>query len=133
MNEQVDARGLSGPEPVLETKKILDALKEGSVTTIVDNEAAMQKVKNLAESMSYCVNIQEIEGDYYIHIYKGEISQDVRLQSSKKKDLVILFGRDTMGQGSAELGGCFSEVTSMHWPNISLIRKRFCLSMTVSG
>ncbi len=104
MNERVDARGLSCPKPVIETKKILDALTEGSVTTIVDNEAAMQNVKKLAESMSYCVNVQEIEGDYYIHMYKGELSQDVRMQSSKKKDLVILFGTNTMGQGSAELG-----------------------------
>ena len=38
MSNQVDARGLSCPKPVIATKKILDQLRHGSVTTIVDNE-----------------------------------------------------------------------------------------------
>lgn len=104
MNQQIDARGLSCPKPVIETKKILDKLTEGSVTTIVDNETAMNNVKKLAESMSYSVNVREIGEDFHVQMYKEEEVKGIRLESNEKRELVIMFGNKTIGQGSVELG-----------------------------
>lgn len=104
MDRHVDARGLSCPKPVIETKKILDQLKDGSVTTIVDNKIAMENVSKLAKSMDCQVNIEEIEGNYYIHIYKDAEGSEVIPESKLKKDMAILIGSDTMGEGSKELG-----------------------------
>ncbi|NLV89759.1 MAG: sulfurtransferase-like selenium metabolism protein YedF, partial [Tissierellia bacterium] len=38
MRIEVDARGQACPKPVIMTKKELDNIKNGIVTTIVDNE-----------------------------------------------------------------------------------------------
>ena len=104
MEKQVDARGMNCPRPVIETKKVLDALAEGSITTIVDNEVAKENVTKLAKSMAYNVDVQQVGGDYYINIHKGEVGSSIAVDSGKKKDMAIVFGSDTMGEGSDELG-----------------------------
>ncbi|MCT4605832.1 MAG: sulfurtransferase-like selenium metabolism protein YedF [Marinisporobacter sp.] len=104
MDQQVDARGMSCPKPVIETKKALDGLKEGSIITIVDNEVAMQNVSKLAKSLNYNVDTREEEGDYYVHIHRGEGVEIISVQSEEDRDLVILFGKDTLGEDSEELG-----------------------------
>lgn len=105
MNKQVDARGLSCPRPVIETKKILEEIKEGSVTTIVDNKIAVENVKKLAKSMAFDVDVKEIEGNFYINIFKGEArSMEMNLEPNLKKDMVIMIASDCMGEGSKELG-----------------------------
>lgn len=104
MNKQVDARGLSCPKPVIETKKVLDQLIEGSITTIVDNEVAMQNVTKLAKSLNYHVDTKAKDNDFYIHIYKEEGSEEITCQCDEERDLVILFDSDTLGEGSEELG-----------------------------
>ncbi len=104
MEKQVDARGLSCPRPVIETKKILDQLNGGSVTTIVDNQIAVENVSKLAKNMDCDVKVEEIEGNYYINIYKGVGVRDIHVESTVKKDVAILIGSDVMGEGSRELG-----------------------------
>lgn len=104
MNKQIDARGLNCPKPVIETKKALDTLTEGSVTTIVDNEVAMQNVKKLAESMAYDVDIKKVQEDFYIHMYKGKSTRDISYQSNEKRDLAIMLTHDRIGTGAVELG-----------------------------
>ncbi|WP_053955080.1 sulfurtransferase-like selenium metabolism protein YedF [Inediibacterium massiliense] len=104
MNHKVDARGLSCPKPVIETKKVLDSLKEGSMVTIVDNEVAMKNVSKLAESLSCQVDVKKEKEDFYIYITKGEKIEDIECKIEEERDLVILFEKDTLGSGSEELG-----------------------------
>jgi len=104
MSNQVDARGLSCPKPVIATKKILDQLRHGSVTTIVDNEIALENVTKLAQNMAFNVDVEEIEGNYYINIHKGMEINEVRLENKLKKNMVIMIASETMGEGSKELG-----------------------------
>ena len=104
MDRQVDARGWTCPKPVIETKKLLESIKEGSVVTIVDNEVAKENVTKLAKSMAYNVDVKEMGGDYYINIYSQEVVKDVLAQPKKLKEMTILFGSDCMGEGSEELG-----------------------------
>jgi len=104
MSNQVDARGLSCPKPVIATKKILDQLRHGSVTTIVDNEIALENVTKLAQNMAFIVDVEEIEGNYYINIHKGMEINEVRLENKLKKNMVIMIASETMGEGSKELG-----------------------------
>ncbi|MFZ5968260.1 MAG: sulfurtransferase-like selenium metabolism protein YedF [Bacillota bacterium] len=104
MNRQVDARGLACPKPVIETKKLLESISEGSITTIVDNEIAKENVTKLAKSMNYDTDVNEIEGNYYINIFKGQLNEKIEPQGILKKDMVFLIGKDTLGDGSQELG-----------------------------
>jgi len=68
--KEVDARGLTCPLPVIETNKVLRELKQGTVVTIVDNAAARDNVKRLAENAGCTVSIEKKEGDYYLTITK---------------------------------------------------------------
>ncbi|KXG73884.1 sulfurtransferase-like selenium metabolism protein YedF [Thermotalea metallivorans] len=104
MNRQIDARGMGCPKPVIETKKILDTLKEGSVTTIVDNEVAKENVIKLAQSMAYHVDVREHDGNFYINIYKEDMGKETAMKPINKKDMVLLIASEVMGEGAFELG-----------------------------
>lgn len=68
--KEVDARGLTCPHPVLETDKVLKEVEKGTIVTIVDNAAARDNVKRLAESAGCTVSIEKKGDDYYLMITK---------------------------------------------------------------
>nr|WP_041720153.1 sulfurtransferase-like selenium metabolism protein YedF [Alkaliphilus metalliredigens] len=109
MNKEIDARGMNCPLPVIHTKKALESIDQGKITTIVDNETARENISKLAKSLDCEIDIQENQGSYYIDIFKdyetqGMEAMDIQCDDSPKKDLVILIGQDQMGEGSVELG-----------------------------
>lgn len=106
MNIEIDARGQLCPKPVIMTKKELDKIKEGIVTTIVDNEVAKENVSKLATSMGLSFTIDKTkEGYYYIHINKGEVKEEINVCTPDTfKDLTIAISSDKMGKGEDELG-----------------------------
>jgi selenium metabolism protein YedF len=65
----VDARGLPCPQPVILTRNAL--LESGSVTTIVDNEAAQQNVTRMAQASGAAVRAEPRDDGIYLHISKG--------------------------------------------------------------
>lgn len=105
MNKEVDARGQACPRPVILTKKALDEINEGIITTIVDNEIAKENVSKLAKSKGYSYKVDKSGEDYYIHITKGEVNEEVNVcVPDTFKDMTIAFSSNTMGSGSEELG-----------------------------
>lgn len=107
MKREIDARGELCPKPVIMTKKELDKLEAGVVTTIVDNEVAKDNVSKLAASYGYSFIIDKGKDDeYYIHITKGKGEEkDVNVCISDKfKDITVGIGSDEMGIGKGELG-----------------------------
>ena len=68
--KEVDARGLTCPHPVMETDKVLRQLEKGTMVTIVDNAAARDNVKRLAENTGCTVSIEKKGDDYYLTISK---------------------------------------------------------------
>lgn len=122
MKIEVDARKEACPRPVIRTKKELESIQDGIVTTIVDNEAAKDNVSKLAISLGYSFIIDrgEEDSEYYIHITKGNVNdmevkkdiahdmaQDHNLTIPKldsTRDLTIAIGSNKMGNGEEELG-----------------------------
>lgn len=105
MRLEVDARGMQCPMPVIETKKAIEKVNQGTITTIVDNEVAKENVAKLAKSLNYNINVKEVNGDYHVDIYKGILENDFMPNPKPStRDLVILVGKDSMGEGSDELG-----------------------------
>ncbi|WIV12531.1 sulfurtransferase-like selenium metabolism protein YedF [Proteiniborus sp. MB09-C3] len=108
MKKEIDARNQACPKPVIMTKKALDETSEGVVTTIVDNEVAKENVSKLAKSLNFDYTVEKRENEYYIHITKGAVAEEVEEANAcvpnTFKDTVILFGNDKLGQGSEELG-----------------------------
>ena len=64
----VDCRGLSCPEPIVQTKRAIGGEKE--LTVIVDNVAAKENVSRLANALSYNVTVKEAGGEYTLIIKK---------------------------------------------------------------
>ncbi len=99
MQDHIDARGLSCPQPVILTKKALETGGE-SVTTIVDNEAALENVSRLAQGLGYNVEVEQQGKDYHIHIEKTGPRPD----QAEYSDGVILITGQYMGRGDDALG-----------------------------
>ncbi|TAH63157.1 MAG: sulfurtransferase-like selenium metabolism protein YedF [Gottschalkiaceae bacterium] len=109
MRREVDARNQTCPKPVIMTKKELDDMIEGTLTTIVDNEVAKENVSKLAKSLNLDYKVEKgTTNEYYIHISKGEIAKENEETGvcvpNTFKDMVILFDKDKLGEGSEELG-----------------------------
>jgi len=111
MYKEVDTRGMNCPLPVIHTKKALEAIESGKITTIVDNDVAKENVMKLAKSMDLKVDIKQNQGNYYIDIFKDEMTGivglevlDINCSTNNKKDLVILISKEELGEGSDELG-----------------------------
>ena len=106
MRKEVDARGQLCPKPVIMTKKELDNMPEGVLTTIVDNEVAKDNVSKLAASSGYSFTVdKKSDNEYYIHITKGEVGEEVNVCIPDTfKDVTIAIGSDKMGVGGEELG-----------------------------
>ncbi len=107
MFKEVDARGLDCPRPVIQTKKAIEELEEGYVTTIVDNSVAIENVTKFAKSMNLKYNVREIDGFFYIDIYKNEMinnSEAVPQPKHKMGEQVVFVASDRFGEGNDQLG-----------------------------
>ena len=106
MSTTIDARNQACPKPVIMTKKYLDTMETGRLTTIVDNDVAKENVSKLVKSLGYEFTIEKKENDYYIHIEKcNVVCEAIDIIDSKKvKDMVIGFSSSTMGSGDEKLG-----------------------------
>lgn len=109
MKKEINATGQACPKPVIMTKKELDNINEGMITTIVDNEAAKDNVSKLAKSLGYEYEVDaKSDNEYHITITKGD-KEEIEKKSDKvtkgnSEDVTIVFASDTMGKGSEQLG-----------------------------
>lgn len=103
MNKTVDARGLACPKPVILTKKELENIESGSVTTLVDNEIAVKNLEKLASSLGYEVTYSGSENAFEVVITVGEGSTETVVREDLVNQTIVL-GTNIMGSGSEELG-----------------------------
>jgi selenium metabolism protein YedF len=104
MSNEIDARGLACPQPVIAVKKALDGLASGVVTAIVDNAVAKENVVKFAVAKNCGVSIEEQNGHYYIRITKGGPAAGASEAPADAGQTVYLITKDTLGHGSPELG-----------------------------
>jgi len=72
MTEQVDARGLSCPQPVLMTMDKLRTLSQGELVVLVDTDTSRENVSRAAASLGWQVKEVQPEGEEYrITLQKG--------------------------------------------------------------
>lgn len=60
----IDARGLSCPQPVLLTKKMIDSNRGSAFKVLVDDIAAFENISALAKSFNLTVSHEKID-DYF--------------------------------------------------------------------
>ena len=67
--KRVDARGLSCPEPVIQTQTAM-ASKEAEYEVLVDNVVAKENVSRFVMHQGYQVNVEEQGDDFLLKITK---------------------------------------------------------------
>ena len=67
--KQLDARGLSCPEPVIMIRKAMMS-KEAAYEMIVDNVTSKENVTRYAEHQGYAVSVSENGGEYTLVMCK---------------------------------------------------------------
>jgi selenium metabolism protein YedF len=104
----LDCRGMSCPQPVLETKKALQKSPSGEVLVLVDNPASKENVRRFAESQGYRVDISEERGIFQLRLQKIEGPRKDSVGAERKVEgeiqSVVFIESDSIGRGSEELG-----------------------------
>lgn len=104
MEIKIDARGLSCPKPVIETKKALEQIREGNIITLVDNDIARDNVSKLAKSLKLDFNVTQTESGYEVSIFKGGFMEAMPEKRPDLSETVIVIGSDVLGTGDPKLG-----------------------------
>lgn len=65
MGKEIDARGLSCPQPVLVTLEALGQMKKGEITVLLDTETAKENVTRASASLGWQVKDVERDGEDY--------------------------------------------------------------------
>lgn len=108
MFQEIDCRGLSCPQPVINTKKVLDNISSGTVVTIVDNEVAKENLLKFAKGLNLTAEVSSLHNEeYQVTIHKGP---EVSLGFAKgiettKGSYVLLMTSNVLGKGNDDLGG----------------------------
>ena len=119
MRKLIDCRGMACPQPVVETKKMLDKKESNEFETIVDNKAARENIKKFCKN--YNAKITEIieeKGIYRIFIETNNdlvVKQDEEMNlntyqceipeiKSGKQIKKVFITTNQLGTGSEELG-----------------------------
>ena len=116
MKTVLDCRGLACPQPVLRAKELLDAMAQGAVEVLVDNEAAQSNLARFGKSQGCSVEIRASGETRHITLSKGEQPAGVTPAAVAPSPeeyrcalpgagLIIVVPADTMGRGNDPLGG----------------------------
>jgi len=102
--KKVDCRGLACPAPVLKTKEALEEIEKGELVVIVDNKASKENVKRFAQKAGCRVRVEEKDGEFYIHIVKGEATaQEEEERREGGKEVAVFIASTYVGEDE-ELG-----------------------------
>ncbi len=106
--QEIDARGLSCPAPVLQTRAMLEAEAPNHLKVVVDNAAAQQNVQRFLEFQGFQTTLEK-EGENYAVIGKrSPASGNPPVASSEleagSKKIMVMCATDRMGNGDDVLG-----------------------------
>ena len=101
--KEIDCRGMACPQPVLTTKKALEAMGQGEFILIVDNPSARDNVERFAQSQGTSVDVEKKGNDFFLHIQKKDACE-VAGSIQKAPKVVVYFNSNVLGVGEEALG-----------------------------
>ncbi|MCL5935689.1 MAG: sulfurtransferase-like selenium metabolism protein YedF [Firmicutes bacterium] len=140
--KKVDCRNLACPQPVINTKKVLDSMDEGTVTVIVDNDTAKENIMIFAKNAGYRSDVEKKGEDHQITITKGNTGILKKEQDSyraeKGRSIIYLITSNLLGQGPPDLGAVLMKslmvtLTEMNPPPEALLFLNSGVMMTCEG
>jgi selenium metabolism protein YedF len=111
----VDARGLACPQPVLETKKVLDEGQSKDFLVLVDNPTSRENVARFARNQGCEVEVRDGEaGQFEIRVAVTDAPKAAEVQeellacpvpeTAPQGKIVVYVGKKCMGSGDDILG-----------------------------
>lgn len=111
----VDARGLSCPQPVLETKRVIDEQLSDHFRVLVDTETSRENVSRFARNKGFHVEVRENgQEQFEIDIRRTGADSEPEAEeplmpcpvtdASTRARNVVYVANDCMGRGDDELG-----------------------------
>ncbi len=107
---KIDARGLSCPAPVLETKAAVESERPGLIEILVDNEPAGQNVARFLASQGYTTEVTQ-SGDGIVIVGTGgdptaapHTEKSTPVPAASETKIMVMVAADRMGSGDEELG-----------------------------
>ena len=70
MSEQIDARGLSCPQPVVVTHNKMDQIGKGTIEVTVDTATARDNIERMAINQGWQVEVKEKEDEFLLMLTK---------------------------------------------------------------
>jgi len=106
--KEIDAKGLSCPAPVIQTKAVVESDHPVLIKIMVDNEAASQNVSRYLTSQNYVTTVEKSETGFSVLGEKAETdAADDSTKESKKSNrlkIMVMISTDKIGHGDDELG-----------------------------
>lgn len=112
MKKELDLRGLTCPEPVLKTKKVIDDQTIQTVEVLVDSEVNVENLARLARSQNFGFSKEITEDHFKVKLVRDSSPQtNLKTQNAAETasgGTIIFITRDTFGQGSSPSDHDFS-------------------------
>jgi len=108
--KKIDARGLSCPAPVLETKAMVESERPGLIEVLVDNQPASQNVARFLTSQGYTTEVKQSgEGIVILGTGDGQAAathaeESTPSPAAAETKIMVMVAADRMGSGDDELG-----------------------------
>lgn len=109
MGQKLDMRGQKCPQPVIQTKAALEAMGEGVLEVIVDNDAARDNILRFAAFKKYEASAgSEKAGEFIVTITKGkpepEAKEEKQTEPEKEPEIVCPTSETVILITSARIG-----------------------------
>ena len=105
---KIDARGLSCPAPVLQTKAAIEGERPHQIEVVVDNECAQENVSRFLESQGYRAEVKKADNAFTVMgTGDGFLQQpgtNEKSSASSENKIMVLISSDRMGKGDDVLG-----------------------------
>lgn len=105
---KIDARGLSCPAPVLETKAAVESRHPHRIQVMMDNEPARQNVARFLDSQGYRTEVNQVGALYTVIGTRGDSAPAPNpletAPASAGKKIMVMVAADRMGSGDDVLG-----------------------------
>ncbi len=102
MKKSIDVRAMACPQPVIETKKLLENEEFDVLEIIADNETAKENLSSLLKKMNFQIlSISQKDNNFHILVAGNEkqIHNQVDIQKPKASEKILLFTSNALGKG----------------------------------
>lgn len=108
--DQVDARGLPCPQPVIKTREAISQAGVSRISVLVDDLSQVENVLSMARNQGWAGKIARQDGELIEIFLTREANagsseaEDLALTCGKTTNLVVMVSSSQLGEGDPELG-----------------------------